>query len=361
MNLPCSRLAEVIEGKERAKIERRRRIEEERKKRIFAPNRINGIDTEALEKQIREKTEFEEEERKREELYTRQMFEMINNANKLERKLQEERKRQEMDLLKYREMYQQKELSREFDLNDPAMMKKQSNPSYDCNILASVVTGKTYQDEEEERLRFQQQQEEQKAWLEEQMQEKRELHKQQREAQKCYEMNLLAREKRAVELSCLEQQFKRRIEEATRQYNACLASEQANLRRLNRIKEKEDEKAEVHNAITGDFLTENPLLTYSSPLGPSKLIVTHFKGMTPQMKKDILETQRQQLLELQERRRQVIIIIIISISLYITYWCLLCSAEVGRYSYYYTLIDTKFDCGLFDTGTFKFINSFFVF
>lgn len=304
MSLPCSRLVEGIEKKEQAKIERRRRIEEERKKRIFAPTRINGIDKEALERQIQEKKEFDEEEKKKEDLFTKQMFDMIDNANELERRLQEERRRQEMDLLKFREIYQQKKCSREYDLNDPDMMKKQTNQNYECNTLASIVTGKTYKDELDEKMRFQRQREEQRGWLEEQIQEKRELDRQKCEAQKCYEMNLLAREKRAMQLSMMEQQFKRRIEEATRQYNACLASEQANLRRLNRMKEKEDEKAEVHNAITGDFLTENPKLTFSSPLGPHKLIVTHFKGMTPQMKHDILETQKQQLLELQERRRQ---------------------------------------------------------
>ncbi|KAI5713112.1 hypothetical protein M8J75_013817 [Diaphorina citri] len=305
MNLPCERLFEVIQRKESAKIERKQRLEEERKKKIFnAKNRIIGIDKEALDKQIREKREMLEEERKKEELYNKQMLEMISNANKMERKLQEERRRQEADLLKYREIYQQRKDSREFDLNDPESKKKESNLSYECNTLHSVITGKTYKDEKEERMRLQKQREEQKAWLEEQMQEKRELERQKSEAQKCYEMNLLAREKRAMELSMMEQQFKRRIEEATRQYNLCLANEQANFRRLNKIKEKEDEKAEIYNAITGDFLTENPQLTFSSPLGPHKMIVTHFKGMTPQMKRDILETQKQQLEELQERRRQ---------------------------------------------------------
>lgn len=305
MNLPCERLFEVIQRKESAKIERKQRLEEERKKKIFnAKNRIIGIDKEALDKQIREKREMLEEERKKEELYNKQMLEMISNANKMERKLQEERRRQEADLLKYREIYQQRKDSREFDLNDPESKKKESNLSYECNTLHSVITGKTYKDEKEERMRLQKQREEQKAWLEEQMQEKRELERQKSEAQKCYEMNLLAREKRAMELSMMEQQFKRRIEEAIRQYNLCLANEQANFRRLNKIKEKEDEKAEIYNAITGDFLTENPQLTFSSPLGPHKMIVTHFKGMTPQMKRDILETQKQQLEELQERRRQ---------------------------------------------------------
>ncbi|KAI5750299.1 hypothetical protein M8J76_014452 [Diaphorina citri] len=305
MNLPCERLFEVIQRKESAKIERKQRLEEERKKKIFnAKNRIIGIDKEALDKQIREKREMLEEERKKEELYNNQMLEMISNANKMERKLQEERRRQEADLLKYREIYQQRKDSREFDLNDPESKKKESNLSYECNTLHSVITGKTYKDEKEERMRLQKQREEQKAWLEEQMQEKRELERQKSEAQKCYEMNLLAREKRAMELSMMEQQFKRRIEEAIRQYNLCLANEQANFRRLNKIKEKEDEKAEIYNAITGDFLTENPQLTFSSPLGPHKMIVTHFKGMTPQMKRDILETQKQQLEELQERRRQ---------------------------------------------------------
>ncbi|KAL1465112.1 hypothetical protein WDU94_004705 [Cyamophila willieti] len=305
MNLPCDRLYNIIEKKESSKIERKQRLAEERRNKILDERtRMFGIDKEALAKQVQEKKDMLQEEKKKEELYTKHMFDMIENANKMEKKLEDERRRQEHDLLKYRAMYQQKKDGREFDLNDPDKMKKQSNLSYDCNELSSILSGKTYKDEKEEKMRFQKQREEQRAWLQEQIQERREWEWQKMEAQKCYERNLLAREQRAADLAMMEQQFKRKIEEATREYNQCLANERANARRLNKIKQQEDEKAEVHNAITGDFLTENPQLSFTSPLGPHKLIVTHFKGMTPQMKRDILETQKQQLQELQERRKQ---------------------------------------------------------
>uniref|UniRef100_A0A8D8Z956 RIB43A-like with coiled-coils protein 1 n=1 Tax=Cacopsylla melanoneura TaxID=428564 RepID=A0A8D8Z956_9HEMI len=305
MDFQCERLYNIIEQKECSKIERKRRLEEERKKQILDErNRMFGIDKEALAKQVQEKKELLEEERKKDELYTKQMFNMIENANKMEKKLQDERRRQEHDLLTFRAIYQQKKDSREFDLNDPDKMKKQSNLSYDCNELSSILSGKTYKDEKEEKMRFQAQREEQRAWLQEQIQEKREWEGQKMEAQKCYERNLLAREQRAAELGMMEYQFKRKIEEATREYNQCLANERANAKRLNEMKEKEDEKAEVHNAITGDFLTENPQLSFTSPLGPHKLIVYHYKGMSPQMKANILETQKQQLQELQDKRKQ---------------------------------------------------------
>lgn len=56
----------------------------------------------------------------------------------------------------------------------------------------------------------------------------------------------------------------------------------------------EDKMAEVYNSITGDFLTENPELGFNSALGPGKISVSLYKGLTPAMKQAIYDEQANQ-------------------------------------------------------------------
>jgi len=57
---------------------------------------------------------------------------------------------------------------------------------------------------------------------------------------------------------------------------------------------KDDEMVEVYNAITGDFLTENPQLGFNSALGPGRIVTVLYKGLTPAMKQAIYDEQAKQ-------------------------------------------------------------------
>lgn len=65
---------------------------------------------------------------------------------------------------------------------------------------------------------------------------------------------------------------------------------------------KEDKMTEVYNAITGDFLTENPELGFNSALGPGKICKSLYKGLTPAMKQVIYDEQAKQREELRVNR-----------------------------------------------------------
>lgn len=56
----------------------------------------------------------------------------------------------------------------------------------------------------------------------------------------------------------------------------------------------EDKMAEVYNAMTGDFLTENPVHGFNSPLGPGRIVKSLYKGLTPEMKKAVYDEQELQ-------------------------------------------------------------------
>lgn len=64
---------------------------------------------------------------------------------------------------------------------------------------------------------------------------------------------------------------------------------------------REDEKAEVYNAMTGNFLTENPEMGFNSALGPGKINKALYKGLTPAMKRAVYAEQAKQREELKVR------------------------------------------------------------
>jgi len=56
--------------------------------------------------------------------------------------------------------------------------------------------------------------------------------------------------------------------------------------------------AEVYNAITGDFLSENPEHGFNSALGPGKISSSLYKGFTPAMRQAVYDEQANQRVEL---------------------------------------------------------------
>lgn len=52
------------------------------------------------------------------------------------------------------------------------------------------------------------------------------------------------------------------------------------------MRELEDQQAEIYNAITSDFLTENPNLR-ASCLGPNRINSAFYKGMLDEEKEEI--------------------------------------------------------------------------
>lgn len=61
---------------------------------------------------------------------------------------------------------------------------------------------------------------------------------------------------------------------------------------------REDKMTEVYNAITGNFLTENPEPGFNSALGPGRIVKSLYKGLTPAMKQAIYDEQAKQREEL---------------------------------------------------------------
>lgn len=132
------------------------------------------------------------------------------------------------------------------------------------------------------------------AWLGQQMQERENAEKNRKTAEEAYQAAIVARDNRAVELDMMEQECRRKLMEATAQYNAALAAEQETERIIRAKQEEEDNLAEIYNNVTSPMLCEEASQAQSS-MGEHRKIGYMYKGMTQREKDEIKAEQRRQI------------------------------------------------------------------
>ncbi|GFG36955.1 hypothetical protein Cfor_12483 [Coptotermes formosanus] len=297
--------------KQAAAIERRRRFEEERKLRIFNPrHRLIGVDCAALEQQIAEQKAWKQEQHRKDRAFDEQRIHNAQIALLLEQKIEEvmfhlgEKRRISKDINKFRDIYQRPENRREFDLYDPAGLKK-SLPArlMDDDPRCGPSSAQKFFGEDlgsKDRQKAQRQQ--YKSWLEQQIIERRAADNDRKAAHRAYAEALLARDKRACELEGIEQECQRQLSIANIRFNKALAEEQALQHMLDEKRELEDKWADIYNHITGDMLTENPDVANSN-FGPGRKIPYLYKGMTPEERDNVRKEQLKQIVENKARRK----------------------------------------------------------
>lgn len=292
--------------KEAAAVERRRQYEEARRQRIFnARRRVIGIDAAALEHQVNEKHEIEQdalERRRKYEEEQRRQTQFLERKNREQKLL---RHRLENEVNHFRSLYQRPEQSRDFDLFDPNGLKK-SLPARigDDDPRLSVSGAQIFDGEdltEKDRKRLQKQQ--QRSWLEQQIRDKRQAEQDQIAADKYLEEALEAREQRVHQLATEERNIRHKIQENVDQYNRHLMQQQEYERQQKRREDEEDNLAEIYNNLTSDMLTENPEVAISN-LGPNRIIPYAYKGMSEAELEQIRIGQLQQKEESERRRHE---------------------------------------------------------
>ncbi|XP_068907122.1 RIB43A-like with coiled-coils protein 2 [Tenebrio molitor] len=290
--------------REAALIDKRRALEEERKKRIFNPRqRLFGIDYETLQRQIEEKRHREAEEARIDRIFDEQRKKNDEVALALEKKEKQERMRLEQEVNYFRRCCQRPEDRREFDLNDPDRMKKAAPPrSADDDDQCGPSSAQKFEGEDlagAERAKVQRDQV--RAWLDQQMMEKEAADQERKAAEEAYREAIFARDQRALQLDQMEKDCRKRLEEACLRFNRALADERK-MEEMTRLKrEHEDCLAEMYNFMTSDLLTENPDVSQSN-LGPNRRIGYLYKGMTEEEKKQVREYQLAQIEEAKKRK-----------------------------------------------------------
>ncbi|CAB3241489.1 unnamed protein product [Arctia plantaginis] len=289
--------------KEAQNRERRRQCELERRSRIFnARNRKIGVDLPFLERQVAEKRAERDDQNRKDLAFAVQMIKDSNLAVVLEAREKEERRRIGEEIDKYRKMYQRLEDRREYDLNDPDVLKKQLPPRASDGEPVGLSSAQKFEGEDldyEERKKIMADQK--NSWLEQQVQERKAAQEERKKAEAAYMMAIKARDDRASELDRMERECRYRLGQANLKYNEALATEKKQLEQVMKAQEEADNTAEMYNNLTSDMLTENPDVAKSA-LGKDRAIGFMYKGMNQEELKKFYAAQKEQMAAAKAKR-----------------------------------------------------------
>mmetsp|Transcript_5762 Transcript_5762/g.13971 ORF Transcript_5762/g.13971 Transcript_5762/m.13971 type:complete len:387 (-) Transcript_5762:108-1268(-) len=291
------------EQQESRVIDRRRRLEEERKHRIFnAKQRTIGVDRQALEQQHIEKQAAREVEEARDAAFADRMLVTEQRVQLLERDVQRARKEATQSVQAYREQMQQKHLRNEWDLNDPNGLRKDRPARVgDDDPLCGPSSIQKFGGEDLEygnRLRRQQQQQAQ--WVVEQMAEK------QAQIDNEVEMDRLFAERQGEiderRAAMEENEFASRatMNTAVRDYNVALIEAKRERDGQLRTEEAVDAIEEIRYQLNSELLNEGA--GPQSSEGDGRNLKYAFKGFTNEQIMAIRQEQLRQAAEKQEAK-----------------------------------------------------------
>jgi len=147
------------------------------------------------------------------------------------------------------------------------------------------------------------QDEQNRKWFTEQMKERDQAKNNQALADKLYENKMKELDDRAMDLQKAEEDCRRAINMATKDFNKAQDQERKEKERLRDQQNLDDNMTEIANHVYGDILTENPAIAQSA-FGPHRVITDRWKGMTPQQLEDIRKEQERQRLENERRKME---------------------------------------------------------
>ncbi|KAI8801938.1 RIB43A-domain-containing protein [Cladochytrium replicatum] len=283
------------ESFEEAAIRRRRKLDEDRKTRIFDPKvRIIGIDVPALEHQIAVKNELERIEREREYAFDKTMKETNILLQHLDNETAESRRRTDRAVNDFRAAHQNPWQRRDFDLYDPDAKKKDLPARVGDSDPRNSVSGcQIFEGEDlssSDRIARQRQQ--MRTWALEGIRERTEKKRQEDEEQRQYENFQRSVLQKSCALQKAVDDARRQIAENDNHINSKLGEWRRMKEAHDRAMEQEMNRQEIDRHLAGPFLTETPDVFNIG--GGHKVRVDLFKGMTPEQKADVLRGQEQQ-------------------------------------------------------------------
>ncbi|XP_041428088.1 RIB43A domain with coiled-coils 1 L homeolog isoform X3 [Xenopus laevis] len=292
--------------KEIAATERRRNQEQQRQSRIFnAKCRTIGVDVQTLDRQVQELKLKERAEKASDEAYDAESLLNDKIAQILEHRQEQLAQTLEKAVQDFRNQLQQPHTRREFDLYDPKALKKDQparvgDEDPRCGLASlQKFTGEDLNEKERKKMQM----DLTKKWFSEQLEERKRMQHQAKYADHLNDKKRVELDERALNLSSMEEECRKAINLATKNYNEALALEASEHKRLRNQQEQDDNFAEIFNHLTGDILTENPAAA-SSSYGPHRVIPDRWKGMSPEQLQAIRETQDQQCQEKQRLNEQ---------------------------------------------------------
>ncbi|XP_032545284.1 RIB43A-like with coiled-coils protein 2 [Chiroxiphia lanceolata] len=302
-----SGLGQLREQREAAAVQRRREQELLRRSRIFnARLRTIGIDKDALDVQVKERKIQEAIEKARHEKFANDM----KRNDRLMCLLEEQQKREIKDMNKALKEFQKNqtpETRREFDLNDPQALKKDRPARVSDTDPRCTISGmQKFAGEDlnyEQRMKFQKEQ--LREWSLQQQKDWKTALADQKLADDLYDKYRVEVDRKILELQRQEEESRRAVCTATKDFNRIQADELAFKKELDKSQTLRDNMDEITFLLRGDFLSENPAQALS-PLG-DRVLVDRWKGMSPEQLMAIRHYQKEQAqenLRLKEQERQ---------------------------------------------------------
>lgn len=277
------------------------KLNQERAERLKDPRmRVMGIDKAALDEQVKERDALNRMEKERDDYFDKQAQFMDQHAQVLQREVDEQRRQREIETREFRNTYQRKGLSREWDLNDPRRVVRDL-PARVCDDdprcgPASLQRFEGEDLDSKDRKIAQQQQ--QRSWAQQQLDEKA--------AKKWLELDANRQyEDRAEEVAFrtwqIEQEVAAQRKQAlvtTAEFNKAMAEQKRREKLQAKMRETRINMEEIDNQLNSDVLCET-----EGPLAGRATQSTRFKGLSHDQLKQITETQRLQQEQLEQKRR----------------------------------------------------------
>lgn len=293
------------ENIQNAAIMRRRKLDDERKNRIFDPMvRVLGVDVESLDTQVQIKKTMKMHEIMRERAFDNETLQ----TNQLLQLMDEESDIVRGNHLKamneFRATQQRPYQRRDWDLYDPDALKKDypgriGDDDPRCGVSgAQRFEGEDLKGPEREKL----QKEQRNVWAREQLYEQEVRRMNEADEKKRYEEFQLNMKLKAEELQRASNEATMDRNFMDKEYNQQLAAWKHHMEATTKAREQQQNYDEIMTQMNGEFLTETPDAFNIG--GGHKIRVDLFKGITPAQKKNILTINEYQRIEAEMKRDQ---------------------------------------------------------
>ena len=296
----------ILDDKERAVINRRRQLEEERKSRILnAKERVLGVDKPALDAQVTLRREMEISELQRDRMYDHYMEQTAKQLSMMEQQAEREKRAVSSEVNHFRQTYQAQNTRKEWDLNDPENLKRDIPARIgDEDPRCGPSSLQKFAGEDLSRKdRVKAQNDQMKNWTRQQIEERAAMKAAEEAAERLYQARQQEINVRRKEMEQAEEETKAEMAQKVREFNQAQAEAKRRREEEEKWSEVNNNLEEIRNHLESDLLNENPDKAVSA-FGPHRVVPAEWKGMNEDQLNDIRHTQSAQLQAKAEQERR---------------------------------------------------------
>ncbi|NXK02099.1 RIBC2 protein, partial [Herpetotheres cachinnans] len=267
------------------------------------------VDKDALDTQVKDRKTQEAAEKARNEELANEMKQNDKIMCMLEERQKNDIRNINKAISEFQKNFQKPETRREFDLSDPQALKKDRPARLSDSDSRCTVSGlQKFMGEDlnyGQRMKFQKEQ--MREWSLQQQRDWKNALADQKFADDLFDKNRIELDQKTMEQQQKEEENRRAVCVATKDFNRTQAAELAEKKRLEKHQKMKDDMDEISSLLQGDLLSENPEQAVSS-FGRHRVITDRWKGMNRDQLMAIRYSQQQQVLEKlkvreEERRR----------------------------------------------------------